>query len=159
MEYAFDSKIISLNSYENIYKRLSNGDVVFTNGCFDLIHPGHIQYLYKASTLGVQLVVGLNSDESIKRLKGLKRPINPFVFRSRVLASFNFIDLIIEFTDDTPIDLIKLIKPKVLVKGSDYCEKEIVGSDVVLDHGGKVVLIDFLEGYSSTSIINKILEL
>ena len=130
--------------------------IVFTNGCFDILHPGHLQYLYNARNLGEILIVGLNSDMSISRIKGENRPINNFEFRSRMLSYFDFIDFIVEFHEDTPIELIKRVRPNVLVKGSDYQKKEVIGSDLVKESGGEVVFLEFLEGYSSTSIINRI---
>jgi rfaE bifunctional protein nucleotidyltransferase chain/domain len=131
--------------------------IVFTNGCFDVLHPGHLQYLKKAHNLGEILVVGLNSDKSIRRIKGKDRPINNFEFRSSMLSYFQFIDFIVEFDEDTPIDLIRRVRPNVLVKGSDYQNKEVIGSDLVKESGGEVVFLDYLEGYSSTSVINRIL--
>jgi rfaE bifunctional protein nucleotidyltransferase chain/domain len=139
------------------FGKIKSSNLVFTNGCFDLLHPGHLQYLSKAKNLGGLLVVGLNSDDSIKRIKGLNRPINNFEFRAKMLAYFSFVDFIVEFDDETPINLIKQIRPNILVKGADYKNQEVVGSDVVLSYGGKVVLLEFLEGYSSSSIIDKII--
>ncbi|GIV43087.1 MAG: hypothetical protein KatS3mg035_0210 [Bacteroidia bacterium] len=153
------SKILLLDEFINTQihsLRFFNKKVVFTNGCFDIVHKGHLDYLKKASQLGDVLVIGLNSDASVSRLKGKDRPINPLNDRASLLAFFHFIDYIIPFDEDTPIHLIHAIKPDVLVKGSDYTMDKIVGADWVLSYGGKVVTIDFLEGYSTTSIINKI---
>ena len=130
--------------------------IVFTNGCFDLLHPGHLEYLKESSLLGDILIVGLNSDRSISKIKGNLRPINNFFFRSTMLSYFEFIDFIFEFDDDTPENLIKSSKPNVLVKGSDYFVQEIVGADFVKSLGGEVILISFLEGFSSSKIIDKI---
>ena len=128
--------------------------IVFTNGCFDLLHAGHVKYLEKAKKLGDILIVGLNSDESVKRLKGENRPINSFEDRAVVLAGLEMVDYVVEFSEDTPYNLIKEIKPNVLVKGADYSGKEVVGSDLV----DEVKLIEFVEGKSTTNIIKKIKE-
>jgi rfaE bifunctional protein nucleotidyltransferase chain/domain len=130
--------------------------VVFTNGCFDLLHLGHIDYLEKAKQQGEKLVVGLNSDQSIKRLKGSKRPVNDENARARMLAALQFVDLVVLFDEDTPYNLIKALTPSVLVKGKDYEVGNIVGADIVLQNGGKVATIDLVEGYSSSAIIEKI---
>lgn len=133
-----------------------NKKVVFTNGCFDILHPGHLNYLMEAKKLGEILVVGVNSDSSIAKLKGESRPINDFTYRSIMLAGYSFIDFVIEFDQDTPIDLIEDIKPHILVKGADYKIEEIVGADFVINNGGQVILLDFINGYSSTKVIEKI---
>jgi rfaE bifunctional protein nucleotidyltransferase chain/domain len=132
--------------------------VVFTNGCFDILHPGHIDYMEKARLLGDRLVIGLNTDESVSRIKGELRPINDEIFRSRMLAALETVDLITFFNDDTPLDLIMEAKPDVLVKGSDYEIEEIVGSSEVLKLGGEVKTIPLLPGYSTTEVIKKIKE-
>jgi D-beta-D-heptose 7-phosphate kinase/D-beta-D-heptose 1-phosphate adenosyltransferase len=137
---------------------LPSSKIVFTNGCFDILHPGHLDYLKKARALGDFLVVGLNSDHSITVIKGEDRPINDFRFRSKMLSYFDFIDFIIEFDGDTPIDLIKCVQPHILVKGADYLGKNVVGTDIVLEKDGKIVFLDFIQEYSSTKIINKILD-
>ncbi len=131
------------------------GKVVFTNGCFDILHLGHLDYLGKASALGHKLIIGLNTDASVKRLKGTSRPINNEHTRAMMLANLAIVDAIVLFEDDTPHDLIQRIVPNVLVKGSDYRVEEIVGRGIVLENGGSVITIDLLEGYSSTSIIEK----
>jgi D-beta-D-heptose 7-phosphate kinase/D-beta-D-heptose 1-phosphate adenosyltransferase len=136
--------------------KIRSSKIVFTNGCFDILHPGHLKYLKEASLLGEFLVIGLNSDKSISKLKGKSRPINDFGFRATMLSYFDFVSFIFEFDEDTPKNLIKLVKPNVLVKGSDYFDKEIAGSDFVKSSGGQVVLIRFLEGFSSSMIIDKI---
>lgn len=130
--------------------------IVFTNGCFDIVHRGHIDYLSKAKDKGDILIIGLNSDKSVRSLKGDNRPINNEDSRALLLASFTFVDAIIIFNEDTPYELIDYLKPNILVKGSDYDVKDIVGSDIVINKGGRVETLDFIEGYSSTSIINKI---
>ena len=133
--------------------------IVFTNGCFDLIHPGHIDYLRKAKEFGDLLIVGINSDKSIARIKGKDRPINNLETRIKNLEAFPFIDKIISFDEDTPESLINNIVPDVLVKGADYTIEEVVGREVVQKAGGKVITIDLLEGYSSSKIIDKIIKL
>ncbi len=136
------------------YWRFRDYKVVFTNGCFDLIHLGHIDYLAKAADLGDILVVGLNTDASTRRLKGPTRPINDEHARALVLASMSFVTTVVLFDEDTPYNLIKAIQPDILVKGADYKPEEIVGYDIVTAKGGKVVTIDYLPGYS-TSLIEK----
>ncbi len=144
-----------LKSNLNIWRFLGN-KIVFTNGCFDLIHPGHIDYLAKAAELGNKLIVGLNSDASTARLKGPGRPITDEYSRSLILASFYFVDAVILFDEPTPLALITSILPDILVKGGDYTVDEIVGADVVLQNGGEVLTLDFLPGYSTTLIEKKI---
>jgi len=133
--------------------------VVFTNGCFDLIHFGHVDYLEKAKSCGDILVIGVNTDESVKRLKGSQRPIVQEFDRARVLAALGFVDVITLFDDETPLKLISESMPDVLVKGSDYKIENIVGADLVIENGGEVKTIDFVEGYSTSSTISKIREL
>jgi rfaE bifunctional protein nucleotidyltransferase chain/domain len=130
--------------------------VVFTNGCFDIIHFGHVDYLERARDLGNRLVIGLNTDSSVSRFKGPGRPVQDEASRARVMASFQFVDLVVLFDEDTPLELISAISPDVLVKGSDYLAENIVGADVVKKGGGKVVTIDFVNGYSTTNVIEKI---
>ncbi|EGK7514907.1 D-glycero-beta-D-manno-heptose-7-phosphate kinase [Campylobacter lari] len=146
---SFEDKI---KSKEELVKLIQNQKVVFTNGCFDIMHYGHIKYLEKAKKLGDILVVGLNSDESVKRLKGNSRPINLEFQRACMLASMYFVDYVVIFDEDTPYELIEFLKPDVLVKGADYKDKEVVGSNLVK----KVELIDFEDGFSTTNIINRI---
>lgn len=131
------------------------GKIVFTNGCFDILHLGHLDYLDKASEMGHKLIVGLNTDASVKRLKGASRPVNNEQARAMVLANLAIVDAVVLFKEDTPYKLIQRIVPNVLVKGSDYSVEEIVGHDIVLENGGSVIPIDLLEGYSTTSIIEK----
>ena len=133
--------------------------VVFTNGCFDILHLGHIEYLAKAANLGDVLVIGMNSDHSVHRIKGDNRPINDEHSRSMVLAALGFVTAVVLFDEETPYELIKTIKPDVLVKGRDYKIKEIVGHDIVLAKGGKVKTIELTPGYSTTGIEQKILNL
>ena len=136
--------------------RLKDKKIVFTNGCFDILHPGHIHILSKAKSLGDILVVGLNSDLSVKKLKGDKRPLVSEDDRSRVLLSLRFVDYVIIFNELTPLKVIKKIKPDYLVKGGDYNENDIVGSDFVKASGGQVEIIKFLEGYSSSNYIDNL---
>ena len=129
---------------------------VFTNGCFDLLHYGHVDYLARARDLGDKLIVGLNSDESVRRLKGAHRPIQDEKSRQYLLASLFFVDLIVLFSEDTPYQLIEALQPKLLVKGGDYLPEQIVGADLVKKSGGKVIVLPFVEGYSTTKIEEKI---
>jgi rfaE bifunctional protein nucleotidyltransferase chain/domain len=130
--------------------------VVFTNGCFDILHLGHIDYLSKAKELGDILLIGLNTDSSVKRLKGESRPVVNEQARAKILASLFFVDAIVLFDEDTPYELIKTVQPSILVKGSDYKEEDIVGYDIVKANGGSIKTLDFLEGYSTSSIIEKL---
>ena len=135
--------------------RFKNDKIVFTNGCFDILHKGHIEYLAKAASLGTKLIIGLNTDNSVKRLKGESRPVNDEKARALLLASLVFVDEVILFDTDTPYDLINEIQPDVLVKGGDYKPEDIVGYDIVKAKGGEVVTLDFIEGYSTTSVIER----
>jgi D-beta-D-heptose 7-phosphate kinase / D-beta-D-heptose 1-phosphate adenosyltransferase len=130
--------------------------IVMTNGCFDILHPGHVIYLQKAKALGQKLIVAVNDDSSVRHLKGVKRPINKVQDRMLMLAALNSVDWVIPFSEDTPERLIKLITPDILVKGGDYQAHEIAGSDYVLSYGGKVVIIPFEEGFSTSSMLEKI---
>jgi len=133
--------------------------VVFTNGVFDILHHGHLDYLAKAASAGNYLVVGVNSDASVKRLKGDERPLNHEQDRAFQLASLMFVDAVCIFEEDTPKDLIELVKPDVLAKGGDYTVETIVGADFVLQGGGEVAVIPFVNGYSTTSLIERIKKL
>ena len=132
--------------------------LVFTNGCFDLLHPGHVDYLQRARELGDRLILGLNSDASVQRIKGDKRPIVPEMDRARVLSGLACIDHVIIFDEDTPYELIRAVQPDVLVKGGDWPVERIVGRDIVTERGGKVLSIPVLPGYSTTGIIELICE-
>lgn len=136
----------------NIFKNIGK-TIIFTNGCFDILHAGHIHLLSQCKSHGDILILGLNSDDSIKKLKGRQRPINKLADRIKVLSSISYINYIVVFNEDTPLDLINEIQPDVLVKGMDYYEKKVVGSDIVKSNNGKVVLIDLLEGRSTSRII------
>ena len=143
-----------IKNLDEICQILKNSDkkVVFTNGCFDILHAGHIKYLNKAKKLGEILIIGLNSDNSVKRLKGKTRPINSQNSRALLLSALEFVDFVVIFDEDTPLNLIEKIRPDILVKGADYAGKEVVGSNIAKE----VVLVDFEDGFSTTNIINKI---
>ena len=134
----------------------SQDKIVFTNGCFDILHLGHIDYLTKAADLGNRLIIGVNTDHSVSKIKGPSRPIIEESTRLAKLASFAFVDAVILFNEETPIELIKSLEPNVLVKGGDYSLQTIVGADFVKNNGGEVIVIPFLNGHSSTNYINKI---
>ena len=136
--------------------RVKSDRIVFTNGCFDILHVGHLHTLKESIQLGDKLIVGLNSDASVSRLKGKERPIVNQLDRSEMLAALEMVDAVIIFEDDTPEQLIQLIKPDVLCKGGDWSIENIVGGDFVKSYGGQVVSIPFVQGYSSSSLINKI---
>jgi|TARA_X000000950_G_scaffold276968_1_gene365691 rfaE bifunctional protein nucleotidyltransferase chain/domain len=144
----------NLNAINNL--KAEKKKIVFTNGCFDLLHVGHIRYLSNAKKLGDFLIVGLNSDESVKILKGQNRPINQFEDRAMLLSALRSVDLVIMFEEQTPENLINKIVPDVLVKGGDYDIEDIAGYHTVIKNGGKVKTLDFYKGYSSTNYIKKI---
>ena len=152
------SKILSFSALENQLKKWQKlkQRIVFTNGCFDLLHFGHINYLAKAHDLGDRLVVGLNTDASVSRIKGPSRPVQDEISRSHILAAMQCVDAVILFDEETPINLISMINPDVLVKGGDYEVKDIVGHEIVLNNKGKVCTIDFVDGYSSSALIDKV---
>lgn len=133
----------------------SGEKVVFTNGCFDILHLGHIDYLEQAKSKGSKLIIGLNTDASVRNLKGPERPINDEYARARMLAALAFVDAVVLFGDPTPLSLIETLLPDVLVKGNDYTIDTIVGADVVMQHGGQVETISLVDGYSTTNIIHK----
>lgn len=136
--------------------RFMDKKIVFTNGCFDLLHYGHIDYLAAARALGDKLIVGINATESVQRLKGNHRPIKDDLTRQYLLASLFFVDAVIEFSEDTPLNLIQFIQPDILVKGGDWAVENIVGSKEVLANGGEVKSLPFVEGYSTTALEEKI---
>ncbi len=158
LEKALLDKISDLPKLKKLVTEWKNEDkkIVFTNGVFDLLHIGHITYMAKAAELGDKLIIGLNSDSSVKRLKGNDRPVNNQNSRAALLAALFFVDAIVVFEEDTPINLITTLLPDILVKGADYAIENIVGAKEVLANGGEVKTIHFVEGYSSTSIIEKI---
>jgi len=135
-----------------------NRKIVFTNGVFDIIHRGHVEYLNEAKKFGDVLIVGLNSDSSVKQIKGESRPVNNEIDRAYVLVNLKAVDNVVIFAEDTPFNLIKSIVPDVLVKGGDWKTADIVGSDIVLESGGKVLSLKYIDNYSTTGIINKISE-
>jgi rfaE bifunctional protein nucleotidyltransferase chain/domain len=152
------NKILSFtDTVKKVAKWKASGDItVFSNGCFDILHAGHVDYLEKARQKGDHLIVGLNTDYSVSRIKGKNRPIVDEVSRSRVLAALEFVDAVVIFNEDTPLELIKTINPDILVKGKDYDISNIVGADFVLDNGGKVETIELTERLSTTILIDKI---
>ncbi len=156
--------MIMLIDFENIAEvcnrlKREGKKIVFTNGCFDIIHAGHTHYLKKAKQLGDVLIVGLNSDDSVRRLKGDERPLNNVDDRAEVLLSLKPVDYVVVFDQDTPYKLILRVKPDVLVKGGDYKKEEIVGANIVEQYKGKVVVIPFVEGKSTSALVEKIKKL
>lgn len=154
-----ESKIICQKNLSNLILkwREENQKIVFTNGCFDLLHLGHVDYLAKAKDLGDRLIIGVNTDSSVKRLKGKNRPLQDENSRLHILAALHSVDAVVLFDDDTPYELIKKIQPDILVKGADYKIENIVGYDIVTSRGGSVKTIEFIEGYSTTNIEQRIL--
>ena len=152
-----DQKIKSQAALSKAIAKLrdDNKKIVFTNGCFDILHVGHIDYLKMARRSGDALIVALNSDASVREIKGSSRPINKQADRAKVLAALYFVDHVTIFGSRTPEKLIKMLKPDILVKGGDWKEKDIVGADFVKSYGGKVLRIPFVKGYSTTSVIDK----
>ena len=136
--------------------RKEGKQIVFTNGCFDLVHYGHICYLSQAADLGNILIVGLNSDTSVQRLKGPSRPVNIELTRAMVLASMEFVDAVVVFDEETPFDLIHMVQPDTLVKGGDYTVENVVGHDIVLKNGGRVIILPFVDGFSTSALVEKI---
>ena len=138
--------------------KADGGRVVFTNGVFDLLHPGHVRYLRQARTLGAALVVGVNTDRSVRVIKGESRPVTPESERAEILAALACVDVVVLFDEETPYELIRRLQPDVLVKGADWSEASMIGRDIVEARGGRVVRVPFEAGYSTTSIIEKIKE-
>lgn len=159
MHANYKSKIFhDFNSFHSLLKEWKDkhSTIVFTNGCFDIIHHGHVDSLQKSAALGTKLIVGLNSDKSVKILKGNKRPVLDQQARAEVLAAFACVDAVIVFNEETPAELIAKIVPDVLVKGAQYDLEEIAGYDTVLQNGGRVETLELLDGISSSAIIDKI---
>ena len=154
------SKIKSFDNIKNLVEqwKAEGQTVVFTNGCFDLLHYGHLHYLAAARDLGDRLVIGLNSEASVKRLKGAHRPLNDEMTRQHLLAALAFVDAVVVFEEDTPFDLIQCVQPDILVKGGDYALDQIVGADIVLKNGGSVKSLPFIDGFSTTKLEQKIKE-
>lgn len=144
-----------LKKQSHIWK-FKKDKIVFTNGCFDILHRGHLEYLAAASDLGDRLIVGLNSDESVRRLKGEGRPVNTSNDRALALASLAVVDAVCVFDEDTPLNLIEALNPNVLVKGGDYNANDVIGADFINKSGGKVAILDFTEGYSTTRFLQKL---
>lgn len=153
-------KIVTLDEAKQIVAewKAAGEKIVFTNGCFDIIHKGHVSYLSKARDLGTKLILGLNTDESVKRLKGENRPVKELESRALTVASFEYIDLVVPFSDDTPLKVISTLLPDVLVKGGDYKIADIVGAKEVTANGGSVQTIDFVDGFSTTNYFKKLKE-
>ena len=153
-----NSKIFSLDDLKNQVNawKQAGEEVVFTNGCFDIIHRGHIEVLAQTADLGDRLIIGLNSDSSIQKLKGEDRPIIDEQARAIFLSALSFVDAVILFPEETPINLISMLLPDVLAKGGDYEIETIVGHKIIQNNGGKVILVPFVDGFSSTTIIDKI---
>ncbi len=142
--------------YQLGYWNFRGEKIVFTNGCFDILHRGHIDYLAKAADEGNILIIGLNTDNSVKRIKGKSRPVQDETTRAMILAALQFVNAVVLFDEETPYELIKFVQPDVLVKGSDYKAENIVGYDVVKAKGGSIKTINYLEGFSTSGIIEKI---
>lgn len=151
-----EEKVVSRDFFSCNALKLHDRKIVFTNGCFDVLHYGHVRYLLEARKLGDLLVVGLNNDDSVRRLKGSTRPVNGENERAFVLAALSCVDYVSLFEEDTPEELIKIVRPDVLVKGGDYTIDNIVGADFVQRNGGVVTTIPFVEGFSSTRIIEQL---
>lgn len=149
-------KIVDASFFSEHEEELHQRKVVFTNGCFDILHYGHISYLAQARQLGDMLVVGLNSDASVRRLKGPSRPVNPQEARAFVLSALEMVDYVVFFEEDTPYNIITRVKPDILVKGGDYEIDNIVGGDFVRSRGGQVLTIPFEEGFSTSSILDNL---
>ena len=152
------NKVLTNSSLDIFFSKIrsENKKIVFTNGCFDIIHPGHIHVLSEAKLLGDILVIGLNSDKSVKKLKGKERPFVNESDRAKILLSIKYVDYVTIFDESTPKDIIEKIKPDTLVKGGDYMVDDIIGSKFVIDLGGKVEIVKFLDGYSSSNYIDNI---
>lgn len=155
--YETRQKILTWEALDSwlAYWRFLEQRIVFTNGCFDILHLGHVTYLEEAAKLGDVLIVGLNSDDSVRRLKGPMRPIQPQEARARILAALEFVEAVVIFEEDTPLRLIEKVSPDVLVKGGDYTVDTVVGADFVRSRGGEVVILPLVEGYSTTQLIEK----
>ncbi len=154
-----DKRIVDLTQLQRLCNiwRMKGDRIVFTNGCFDILHRGHVEYLHEAAALGDRLVIGVNTDASVQRLgKGSGRPYNDETSRAKVLAALRLVDAVVLFDQDTPLELIQNIGPDVLVKGGDYTEDQIVGAEYVRNNGGEVRSLKLVEGYSTTATVEKI---
>ncbi|TNE80020.1 MAG: D-glycero-beta-D-manno-heptose 1-phosphate adenylyltransferase [Bacteroidetes bacterium] len=157
----FTRKIITTNEKLNsLLEKWSDqhDKIVFTNGCFDILHKGHVDYLKRAAELGTKLMIGVNSDASVSAIKGPKRPVQDEDSRMYLLAALEFVNAVVLFNDPTPINLIRKVRPDVLVKGADYKPEEIAGYHDVLSWGGEVLTLEFLDGYSTSKVIKRIIE-
>lgn len=148
-------QVLKGSEVESTFASLKNKKVVFTNGCFDLLHVGHVRYLQEAKKLGDILIVGVNSDASVRVLKGPTRPVQNENDRAEILAALGAVDYTVIFNEETPLELIQKVKPNILVKGGDWKPDQIVGADFVMSHGGKVMSLQFIEGRSTTKLIEK----
>ena len=155
------NKILTFNAMQHQVKRwrLLNKTIAFTNGCFDILHQGHLEILSQAAALDDILVVGVNTDASVKKLKGDSRPVNNESFRAQMLAALTMVDAVVLFDEETPLELIRLIEPDTLIKGGDYAIEQIAGAEDVIKNGGEVKIIPLVKGYSTTALIQKIQEL
>lgn len=155
------NKILTFNGMQHQVKRwrLLDKTIAFTNGCFDILHEGHLEILSQAAALGDILVVGVNTDASVKKLKGESRPVNNESFRAQMLAALTMVDAVVLFDEETPLELIRLIEPDTLIKGGDYAIEQIAGAEDVIKNGGEVKIIPLVKGYSTTAFIQKIREL
>ena len=153
-----DGGVLSPDRIVSLVRRVrgAGGVVVFTNGVFDLLHPGHVRYLRQARSLGATLIVGINSDASVRRNKGAGRPINPEMERAEVLAALEHVDAVVIFDEDTPAEIIHLVQPDILVKGADWPADQIVGRDTVEARGGRVVRVEVEQGYSTSSLVDRV---
>ncbi|MDH5720761.1 MAG: D-glycero-beta-D-manno-heptose 1-phosphate adenylyltransferase [Spirochaetia bacterium] len=144
-------------TFENYLRNLRNEKktMVFTNGCFDILHPGHLQYLWQASNLADVLVVGLNTDESVKKLKGQTRPVNNLKDRLLMLSNLSYVDAVVPFSEDTPVGILETVRPDIHVKGGDYIAEKLPEYTVVKKYGGRAVILPFRKGYSTTGILEK----
>lgn len=154
----YEAKVLTLEEAVRTVARwrLQGCTVVFTNGCFDILHAGHLDLLERASSMGDRLVLGLNADASVRRLKGEERPVNDERFRAGMLAALSIVDAVVIFGEDTPQAVIEVLKPDVLVKGGDYRAEDVVGAGVVAAHGGRVEIVPLTEGHSTTGLIGRI---
>jgi D-beta-D-heptose 7-phosphate kinase/D-beta-D-heptose 1-phosphate adenosyltransferase len=155
---SFTEKILTREELIGRFGRPRSGRLVFTNGCFDILHPGHVAYLHEARSLGDALVVGLNTDDSVRRLKGPERPFNDQAARALVMAALASVDAVSLFGEDTPAELIEALVPDVLVKGGDYEPDTVVGASAVREAGGEVRILPFRHGYSTTALVDRIRE-
>ena len=150
--FSLQDLIRQVQAWKQAGKRL-----VFTNGCFDILHLGHVDYMEKARALGDKLIIGVNTDASVSRLKGPSRPLQDEMSRARIMASLLFTDAVVLFEEDTPYELIKSVLPDILVKGDDYAAENIVGYDLVMNNGGQVKTIELVKGYSTSNVVAKII--